>query len=125
VKGATRGHGVQVVYDSVGKATFDNSLKSLAPRGMLALFGGSSGPVEPLNPMRLAAGGSLFLTRPTLAHYIATSDELRRRASDLFGWIADGRLRLRLEHDYRLEDAGEAHTALEGRKTTGKVLLIP
>lgn len=125
VKQATDGKGVQVVYDSVGKSTFDKSLKSLVPRGLLALYGASSGPVDPLDPQRLAAGGSLFLTRPTLVHYIASVEELGRRASDLFGWVADGRLKLRIGHEFRLEDAAEAHRALEGRKTTGKVVLIP
>lgn len=125
VKAATAGKGVQVVYDSVGRATFDKSLKALAPRGLLALFGASSGPVEPFDPQRLAAAGSLFLTRPTLVHYTANPEELRRRAVDLFLWIADGRLRLRIGHEYRLDEAAEAHRALEGRKTTGKVLLLP
>ena len=125
VKQATDGRGVQVVYDSVGKSTVDKSLKSLVPRGLLALYGASSGAVDPLDPQRLAAGGSLFLTRPTLAHYIASVEELNRRASDLFGWIAEERLKIRIGHEYRLKDAAEAHRALEGRKTTGKVLLIP
>jgi NADPH2:quinone reductase len=92
---------------------------------MLALFGQSSGPVGPIDPQVLAAGGSLFLTRPTLGNYIATDEELRRRAGDLFGWIAEGRLRLRIGHEYPLVDAADAHRALEGRKTTGKVLLVP
>lgn len=124
-KKATGGKGVQVVYESVGKTTFEKSLKSLAPRGLLALFGQSSGPVAPVNPQILAAGGSLFLTRPTLGNYIASDDELRRRAADLFGWIAAGTLRLRIEHEYPLREAAEAHRALEGRKTTGKVILVP
>lgn len=125
VKEATGGKGVQVVYDSVGKTTFDKSLKVLAPRGLLALFGASSGPVDPFDPQRLAGGGSLFLTRPTLVHYIATREELNRRASDLFGWIAAGQLQLRIGHEYALKDAADAHRALEGRQTTGKVILIP
>lgn len=125
IKAFTGGRGVQVVYDSVGKATFDTSLKVLMPRGMLVLFGASSGPVEPMDPQRLAAGGSLFLTRPTLVHYTASPDELRRRAGDLFKWVADGKLHVRIGHEYALKDAAEAHRALEGRKTTGKVLLIP
>ncbi|MEQ1760103.1 MAG: quinone oxidoreductase [Vicinamibacterales bacterium] len=121
----TDGRGVQVVYESVGKATFDKSVKALAPRGLLALFGQSSGPVPPVDPQVLAAGGSLFLTRPTLGNYIASDEELRARTADLFGWIAAGKLRLRIEHEYPLQDAAEAHHALEARKTTGKVVLIP
>jgi NADPH2:quinone reductase len=124
-KAATGGKGVQVVYDSVGKTTFDRSLKALAPRGLLALFGQSSGPVGPIDPQSLAAGGSLFLTRPTLGHYIATDEELRRRTAELFDWIATGKLRLRIEHEYPLREAAEAHRALEARRTTGKVILIP
>jgi len=92
---------------------------------MLALFGASSGPVDPLDPQRLAAGGSLFLTRPTLVHYTASPGELGRRAADLFTWIAEGRLKLRIGHEYPLEAAADAHRALEGRLTTGKVILIP
>ncbi len=122
---ATDGAGVQVVYDSVGSTTYMKSLGSLAPRGMLVLFGQSSGVVPPLDPAILAQKGSLFLTRPTLGHYIASTDELRQRARDLFAWVADGTLRLRIEHDFPLKDAAEAHRALEGRQTTGKVLLIP
>lgn len=125
VREATGGQGVQVVYDSVGQATFEQGLKALAPRGMMALFGASSGPVAPLDPQRLAAGGSLFLTRPTLTHYIISREELQRRAADLFGWIAEGRLQVRIGHEYPLDAAAEAHRALEGRQTTGKVLLIP
>ena len=124
-KKMTGGAGVQVVYDSVGKTTFDTSLHSLAPRGMLVLFGQSSGLVPPIDPGILAKNGSLFLTRPTLVNYIASVEELRQRAKDVFGWIAAGTLKLRLEHDFPLKDAAAAHTALEGRKTTGKVLLIP
>jgi NADPH2:quinone reductase len=125
VKKITGGKGVQVVYDSVGKTTFDKSLNCLAPRGMLVLFGASSGPVPPFDPHHLSQKGSLFLTRPTLVNYIATRAELEQRSSDLFGWIAAGKLRLRMEFDFPLKDAAEAHKALEGRKTTGKVLLIP
>ncbi len=124
-KKATDGKGVQVVYDSVGKTTFDKSLKSLAPRGLLALFGQSSGPVGPIDPQVLASGGSLFLTRPTLVTYIASDAELRQRAADLFAWIADGALRLRVQHEYPLSQAADAHRALEERRTTGKVVLIP
>jgi NADPH2:quinone reductase len=124
-KKATGGKGVQVVYDSVGKTTFEKSLSSLAPRGLLALFGQSSGPVAPFDPQILAQKGSLFLTRPTLVNYIAGNDELRQRAADLFDWINKGTLKLRMEHEFPLKDTAEAHKALEGRKTTGKVLLIP
>jgi NADPH2:quinone reductase len=124
-KKATGGKGVQVVYDSVGVTTFMKSLSSLAPRGLLALFGQSSGVVPPFDPGILAGKGSLFLTRPTLVHYIASNEDLRQRAKDLFEWVASGKLKLRIEHEYPLKDAAEAHRALEGRKTTGKVLLIP
>ena len=125
VKRITGGRGVQVVYDSVGKTTFDKSLNCLAPRGLLALFGQSSGAVPPVDPQLLSQKGSLFLTRPTLVHYIATPSELRERAQDLFAWIAAGTLRLRIEFEFPLKDAAEAHRALESRQTTGKVLLIP
>jgi NADPH2:quinone reductase len=125
VKQITGGKKVQVVYDSVGKTTFDKSLNCLVPRGMLVLFGQSSGPVPPVDPQILSQKGSLFLTRPTLVNYIATREELQQRASDLFGWIAAGTLRLRSEFEFPMKDAAEAHKALEGRKTTGKVLLIP
>jgi NADPH2:quinone reductase len=117
--------GVQVVYDSVGQTTFAKSLNCLAPRGMLVLFGQSSGAVPPVDPQVLSQKGSLYLTRPTLAHYIARRDELQRRADDLFAWMASGALRLRTEFEFPLEEAAEAHRALEGRRTTGKVLLIP
>jgi NADPH2:quinone reductase len=125
VKQITGGKKVPVVYDSVGKTTFDKSLNCLAPRGMLVLFGQSSGPVPPVDPQILSQKGSLFLTRPTLVNYMATRQELQQRASDLFGWIAAGTLRLRSEFEFPMKDAAEAHKALEGRKTTGKVLLIP
>jgi NADPH2:quinone reductase len=121
----TDGRGVQVVYDSVGKDTFLKSLNTLAPRGMLALFGQSSGPVESFNPALLAQRGSLFLTRPSLANYTATRDELLRRSGELFDWIRSGELKLRIEKWFPLAEAAEAHRQLEGRKTTGKVLLIP
>ena len=124
-KKATSGKGVQVVYDSVGLTTYMKSLSSLAPRGLLALFGQSSGVVPPIDPGILAGKGSLFLTRPTLVHHIASNEELRQRAKDLFDWVGSGKLKLRIEHEYPLKDAAEAHKALEGRKTTGKVLLIP
>ncbi len=125
VKRATGGRGVQAVYDSVGKTTFDKSLACLAPRGTLALFGQSSGVVPPFDPSRLAAQGSVFLTRPSLLHYIATRDELLARAHDLFGWLAAGKLEVRVGAELPLSRAADAHRALEGRKTTGKVLLIP
>jgi NADPH2:quinone reductase len=121
----TDGRGVQVVYDSVGRDTFLKSLNCLAPRGMLALFGQSSGPVASFDPALLAQKGSLFLTRPSLAHYTASREELIRRASDLFNWIIAGELKLRIEHSFSLAEAAEAHRQLEGRKTTGKVVLIP
>jgi len=125
VKKLTDGHGVQVVYDSVGKDTFLKSIRCLAPRGMLALFGQSSGPVEPFDPGLLAAGGSLFLTRPSLANYSATREELLWRAGDVLNWIKSGALKIRISEKFPLSEAVAAHRALEGRKTTGKVLLIP
>ncbi len=125
VKGLTGGKGVQVVYDSVGQTTFAKSLNVLMPRGLMVLFGQSSGVVPPLDPQVLNQKGSLFLTRPSLGPYTATRADLLQRAGELFGWIASGRLKLRTEFEFPLKDAGEAHKALEGRKTTGKVLLIP
>jgi len=125
VKQITDGKGVDVVYDSVGLNTFERSLNCLKPRGYMVLFGQSSGVVPPLDPGILAAKGSLFLTRPTLANYAATRDELNWRAGDLFKWIAAGELKLRIEHVFHLAEAAKAHQELEGRKTTGKVLLIP
>jgi NADPH:quinone reductase len=121
----TEGKGVQVVYDSVGKSTFMKSLDSLAPRGMLALFGQSSGPVPSFDPALLAQKGSLFLTRPSLAHYSATRAELLWRAGDVLGWVASGELQLRIGATFPLSEAAEAHRQLEGRQTTGKVLLLP
>src|ERR1043165_3721704 len=125
VKRLTEGKGVQVVYDSVGKTTFMKSLNSLAPRGMLALFGQSSGPVPSFDPALLAQKGSLFLTRPSLAQYTLTREELLWRAGDVLKWISSGELKLRIEKSFPLAEAAEAHRQLEGRKTTGKVLLIP
>ncbi len=125
VSRVTEGKGVDVVYDSVGKDTFDASMKCLGPRGFLVLFGQSSGAVPPVDPQRLNAGGSLYLTRPTLGHYIATPDELRGRAGDLFEWIEAGQLDVRIGEKHPLGNAGEAHERLTGRKTTGKVLLVP
>lgn len=124
-KRATDGRGVHVVYDSVGQSTFLRGLDVLVPRGMMALFGQSSGPVAPLDPQVLNQKGSLFLTRPTLGHYVATTDELRARANDLFSWIAAGELHVRIGAEFPLGDAAEAHRALEGRRTVGKVLLLP
>lgn len=125
VKEVTGGKKVQVVYDSVGKTTLEKSLNCLAPRGMLALFGQSSGAVGPFDPQILAQKGSLFFTRPTLVNYIASREELQQRAGDIVSWISSGKLRLRTEFEFPLREATEAHRALEGRKTTGKVLLIP
>ena len=125
VKRLTGGKGVQVVYESVGEATFDKSLNCLAVRGMLVLFGQSSGPVKPVDPKTLNQKGSLFLTRPSLVHHIATRAELLQRSGDVLGWIAQGKLKLRIGAEFPVKDAADAHRALEGRKTTGKVLLIP
>lgn len=125
VKRLTNGRGVQAVYDSVGKDTFLKSLNCLAPRGMLALFGQSSGPVPAFDPSLLAKGGSLFLTRPSLANYTATREELSWRAGEVLSWVKNGTLRLRISATFALKDAAEAHRQLEGRKTTGKILLIP
>lgn len=121
----TNGAGVDVVYDSVGQATFDGSMECLKPRGYLVSFGQSSGPIAPFSPGVLAAKGSLFLTRPTLVNYAATREETVRRASDLFAWVAAGDLKLRIGATFPLREAGEAHRQLEGRKTTGKVVLLP
>ena len=125
VKRLTGGRGVQVVYDSVGRTTFEQSLRSLAPRGMMALFGQSSGAVPPFDPQRLNALGSLFLTRPKLNDYVLNRAELLSRASDVLGGVADGTLRVRVDREVPLARAAEAHQALEARATTGKVLLIP
>jgi NADPH:quinone reductase len=124
VKRITNARGVQVVYDSVGQATFDKSLNSLAPRGMLVLFGQSSGKVDKIYPTILQKG-SYYLTRPTIVHYAAERKEIEDRSRDLFTWVQEGKLRLRTEFEFPLEDAIAAHDALEGRKTTGKILLIP
>lgn len=118
-------NGLDVVYDGVGQSVFDRSLELLRLRGMMVQFGNASGPVEPVSPLRLSRGGSLYLTRPTLFHYIATRDDLLRRASELFAWIADGKLDVRVGARFALADAADAHRALEGRHTTGKVLLVP
>jgi NADPH2:quinone reductase len=119
----TGGRGVRVVYDSVGRSTFRAGLDVLAPRGMMVLFGQSSGAVEPVDPQLLNQKGSLFLTRPTLGHYTATREELLGRAGELFEWIARGELDVRIGAEFPLAEAAEAHRALEGRRTTGKVLL--
>jgi len=124
-KRLTANKGVDAVYDGVGKTTFDKSLEVLRPRGTMALFGGASGPVPPIDPLRLTQRGSIFLARPSLAHFIVTREELEWRASDVLGWIAAGKVKLRIAHTYKLADAQQAHRDLEGRKTTGKLLLIP
>jgi NADPH2:quinone reductase len=125
VKRSTEGRGVDVVYDGVGAATFGDSLRCLRRRGLMVLYGQASGPVEPIDPQELNRLGSLFLTRPTLFNYVSTRDELERRTSDLFGWIKDGRVRVRIDRTFPLEEAAEAHRYLEGRRTRGKVLLTP
>jgi NADPH:quinone reductase len=125
VKRLTGRGGVEVVYDSVGKTTFEKSCNCLAPRGYLVLFGQASGPVPPLDPQVLNAKGSLYLTRPTLGNYTASSEELNERAGDVLGWVASGRLRLRIEATLPLSEAAEAHRRLAGRGTSGKLLLIP
>lgn len=124
-KSLTGGKGVDVVYDSVGKTTFEKGLNTLRPRAMMVLFGGSSGPVPPFDLMVLSQKGSLYVTRPTLGHYIATREELLARSGAVFGMITAGKLKLRMEHTYPLAQAPQAHRDLESRKTTGKVLLIP
>jgi NADPH:quinone reductase len=125
VKRITGGRGVDVVYDSVGKTTFDKSLNCLRPRGLLALFGASSGPVPPFDLIQLSGKGSLFVTRPTLWHYVATRAELEWRAGKILDWAATGELKLRTEHMYPLAEAAQAQIDLESRKTTGKILLEP
>jgi NADPH:quinone reductase len=125
VKRLTDGKGLQVVYDSVGQTTFDKGFNCLAPRGMMALYGQSSGPVGPFDLQVLNAKGSLFVTRPSLNHHIITRTELLQRSEELLGWIRDGKLKLRTEFEFPLKDAADAHRALEARKTTGKILLIP
>lgn len=125
VRELTGGRGVEVVYDSVGKSTFEASLRCLAPRGMLALYGQASGAVPPLDPQLLARGGSLYLTRPVLGHYVLDRTELLSRAEDLFRWIQDATLSVRIGLELPLAEAAEAHRRLGSRQTTGKVLLIP
>ncbi|MGH7805179.1 MAG: quinone oxidoreductase family protein, partial [Candidatus Binatia bacterium] len=125
VKRLTDGRGLQVVYDSVGKTTFEKSLDCLAPLGMIVLYGQSSGPVPPIEPQVLSLKGSLFLTRPTLQHYVQPAREYHRRSSEVFEWAARGELRVRIGAAYPLREAAAAHRDLEARKTTGKVLLLP
>jgi NADPH:quinone reductase len=125
VKKLTDGRGANVVYDSVGQTTFDKSLDCLRPRGYLVLFGQSSGPVPPFDPGKLAAKGSLFLTRPSLAHYTLERSELLQRANDIFNWTAIGKLKVRIDKTFPMAEAAESHRQLEGRKTTGKVILLP
>ena len=125
VKRLTGGKGLQVVYDAVGRDTFEKSLNCLAMRGYMVLYGAASGPVSPLDPQVLNTKGSLFLTRPSLFHYIATRDDLVRRATEVLSWIQKGELKLRIGATFPLAEAAQAHRDLEGRKTTGKVLLIP
>jgi NADPH:quinone reductase len=125
VKKITDGKGLHVIYDSVGQTTFDKGLDCLRPRGYMVLFGQSSGPVSPFDPGKLAGKGSLFLTRPTLAHYTLDRAELLQRANDLFTWTASEKLKLLIEKTFRMAEAAEAHRQLEGRKTTGKVILLP
>lgn len=124
-KRLTNGDGVHVVYDSVGKTTFDKGLNILRPRGMMVLFGGSSGAVPPVDLIVLSQKGSLYVTRPTLVNYISSREELMARSSSVFQMITSGKLKLRIEHTYSLAEAQRAHRELEGRKTTGKLLLIP
>jgi NADPH:quinone reductase len=124
-KKLTGGKGVDVVYDSVGKTTFEKGLSILRPRGMMVLFGGSSGAVPPFDLIALSQKGSLYVTRPTLVNHIATREELLARSGAVFSMIASGKLKLRIEHTYPLAEAPRAHRELEGRKTTGKLLLIP
>lgn len=124
VRGLTGGKGVHTVFDGVGRSTFDASLASLRPRGGLALFGGASGQVPPVDPQLLNRAGSVFLTRPTLAHYTASAEDTRWRSGELFAAVADGTLDVRIGAQYPLEEAAEAHRALEGRETTGKVVLV-
>ncbi len=125
VKKITSGAGVEVVYDSVGRTTFEKGLNCLRRRGMMVLFGQSSGPVPPLELTQLNAKGSLYITRPGLPHYIATRDELLWRAGDVLKWVADQRLKVRIDRTYPLQEVARAHQDLEGRKTSGKVIIKP
>ena len=114
-----------MVYDGVGKSTFEKGLNVLRPRGYMVLFGGASGPVPPFDPIVLSQKGSLFVTRPSLIHYVALREELEQRSGDVFAMIAAGKLKLRISQTYKLEEVQQAHRDLEGRKTTGKILLVP
>ena len=125
VKRLTAGAGVHVIFDSVGRTTFAKGLNCLIPRGLMVLFGQSSGPIDPFDPQVLAQKGSLFLTRPTIGHYAATRSELLERAGQVLGGVASGALTVRIEHEFSLTEAANAHRELEGRRTTGKVLLLP
>ncbi len=118
-------HAVDVAYDSVGKDTWERSMGTLRPRGYLVVYGNSSGPVPPIEPQKLAGGGSLFVTRPTIVHYLRTREELLQRAGEVFGAIRDGSLKVRIGATYPLAEAAQAHRDLEARKTVGKLLLIP
>jgi NADPH2:quinone reductase len=125
VKRLTGGRGVDVVYDSVGRATWEGSLNCLRPRGMMVSFGNASGPAPAVEPLTLTAKGSLFLTRPSLIHYIAKREELEKRSSDLFAWVQAGKLKVHIGEEFPLAQAAEAQTRLAGRLTSGKLLLIP
>lgn len=125
VRELTDGRGADVVYDSVGRSTWEQTLDSLRPRGYAVFFGNASGPVPAIEPLLLSTKGSLFMTRPTLVNYIATPEELAWRAGDLLNWMASGELKVRIDREYPLREATAAHQALEGRQTTGKVLIIP
>jgi NADPH2:quinone reductase len=125
VKRLTGGRGVDVVYDSVGKTTWEKSLNCLRPRGVMVTFGNASGPVDPIQPLVLSAKGSIYLTRPKLGDYINSPDELQWRAGDVLNWVASGRLQVKIDRTYKLEDAGKAHEDLASRKTSGKLLLVP
>jgi NADPH2:quinone reductase len=125
VQRLTDNEGVEVVYDSVGKTTFDKGLNLLKPLGTMVLFGQSSGPVEPIDPQVLSKKGSIFLTRPTMAHYILTRQALLDRSGEILDWVAQGKLDVRVGARFALAEAADAHRALEGRRTTGKVLLLP
>ncbi len=125
VKRITNNLGVHVVYDGVGKATFEKGLDCLMPRGMMVLFGQASGPVSAIDPVVLNQKGSIYLTRPGITAYISKREELEIRARDVFDWVMKGQIKLRISREFPLSQAREAHMALEGRKTTGKILLIP
>ena len=124
-KRLTEGKGVHVIYDGVGKTTFEKDFNLMRPRGYLVLFGGASGPVAPFDPILLSQKGSIFVTRPTLGHYAASREDLEWRSGEVFEQISAGKLKLRIGHTYKLSDAAQAHRDLEGRKTTGKLLLVP